>query len=211
MPTISHETLRHETVMDITGEQVARVYAQAFLGVVMKAPNPAELIAELQSLMDEVFDKFPKFAPILTSSFISHEQREQMIERVLGTRASVMIVNFLKVLSAHDRINCLRPIVREVARRYREESGQVDVKLYVARPIEDQTLLNEIASAIQKSLGKVPALTIVVDPSLIAGFVIRVGDTVYDGSVKTRFEQARRTMIERSIEAIETNRNKLMD
>ena len=46
---------------------------------------------------------------------------------------------------------------------------------------------------------------------LIAGFVVRVGDTLYDGSVKTRFERARKSMIERAIENIETRPEKFFN
>ena len=53
-------------------------------------------------------------------------------------------------------------------------------------------------------------LHVTVDPSLIAGIVVRVGDRVYDGSVRTQFEHARAAMIDRATEQIETQPERFM-
>ena len=54
------EKRKHDTVMDVTEEQVARVYAQAFMGVAAKSPNATALVEELESLVDDVLDRFPQ-------------------------------------------------------------------------------------------------------------------------------------------------------
>ena len=53
-------------------------------------------------------------------------------------------------------------------------------------------------------------LHVTVDPSLIAGIVVRVGDRVYDGSVRTQLEHVRRAMIDRATEQIETQPERFM-
>jgi hypothetical protein len=53
-------------------------------------------------------------------------------------------------------------------------------------------------------IGKQLNLNILVDPSLVAGIVVRVGDRVYDGSVRTQLEHTRHAMVERAVEQIET-------
>ena len=60
-------------------------------------------------------------------------------------------------------------------------------------------------------LGADPIVTQRVNPDLIAGFVIRVGDRVYDGSVQTRLEKMRLAMIERAVDAIQKTPQKFVD
>ena len=60
------------------------------------------------------------------------------------------------------------------------------------------------------TLGREPVLHVKVDPSLIAGIVIRVGDRVYDSSVNTQFNLARKAMIERAVDLIETQPEKFL-
>jgi F-type H+-transporting ATPase subunit delta len=203
MPLSNGEKPKHETVMDVTVEQLARVYAQAFMGVAAKLPNADELVQELRSLVTDVLDRFPQLEQTLESSLISHEQKEQMLNRLFGNRASLQVLNFFKVVSRHGRLDLLRPIVRQAEKIHAERSGKTDVEVRVAAELND-TLRNELASRLQKTLGKQPIVKLRIDPSLIAGIVVRIGDRVYDGSVRSQLESARKAMIERATEQIET-------
>jgi F0F1-type ATP synthase delta subunit len=53
-------------------------------------------------------------------------------------------------------------------------------------------------------LGKTPVFSVKIDPNLIAGIVVRAGDRIFDGSLYTQLENARRAMVERAIDQIET-------
>jgi F-type H+-transporting ATPase subunit delta len=68
----------------------------------------------------------------------------------------------------------------------------------------DDALRNEIEDRIQNALDKKPVLNVTIDPSLIAGIWVRVGDRVFDGSIRTQLEHARRRMIDLATEKIET-------
>jgi F-type H+-transporting ATPase subunit delta len=78
-----------------------------------------------------------------------------------------------------------------------------------AAPIDDG-LQSEIRAALVKKIGGEPVLKVQTDPSLIAGMVIRVGDRVFDGSVKSQLETARRAMIDRITEKLETSPDKFV-
>jgi len=197
------ENLKYETVMDVTEEQVARVYAQAFMGVASKSPKPDNLVDELLSLVKDVLQPFPQLEKTLQSSLISHDDKAALLDRVLGSRGSQEVINFLKVLSKHERLGLVRTIARQVKKLHAEQSGLAEVEVRVASPL-DERLRGEIAEQLRKMLRAEPVLNIVVDPSLIAGMVIRVGDRVYDGSVSTQFERTRQAMIDRATENIET-------
>ena len=141
---------------------------------------------------------------------VSHEQKEALLDQILAGKASQQLLNFLKVLSAHGRLGIVRSVARAVHQLHAEQLGRLEVRLSVARPIDDD-LRQEISTVLTKALDADPELTIHVDPALIAGFVVKVGDTVYDGSVRTRFEQARKAMVARAIEQIETRPEKFFN
>lgn len=194
---------RHDTVLDITEEQVARVYAQAFVAVAVKSPNLSGLVEEVSSLVSDLLDEFPDLEEVFRSALVAHERKEDLIDEVLGSRASAEVLNFLKVLARHGRLGLLRPVARHVNKLYAEEQGQTDVEVRVASDL-DQALRQEIERQLRKSLGIQPVLHVKVDPSLIAGMVVRVGDRVYDGSLSTQFDLAQQAMIDRARDRIDT-------
>jgi F-type H+-transporting ATPase subunit delta len=209
MASTQSEKPKHETVMDVTEEQIARVYAQAFLAIASKTPDTAGLVEEVNSLVTDVLDRFPNLAQTLHSALIPHDEKMRMLDRVFGGRISTEVMNFLKVLSKHGRLALIRSAARQTKKLYAEQQGQMDVEVRVAKAI-DERLQNEIRTKLATSLGKEPLMRVVVDPSLVAGMVIRVGDRVYDGSVSTQFNLARKAMIDRANELIETDSNRFL-
>ena len=84
-----------------------------------------------------------------------------------------------------------------------------DVEVRVAAELDD-SLRKDLESRLQRIFGKQPVLNVRIDPSIVAGIVVRVGDRVYDGSLHTQLERARVAMIERSKEQIETQPDKFL-
>jgi F-type H+-transporting ATPase subunit delta len=194
---------KHDTVMDVTAERIARVYATAFLDAVAKTGDSDALVDEFSSLVTDVLDKFPLFEHTLRSELVPHEDKEQSLDRLFRGRASAQVLNFLKVLSKHGRLDLLRPIERVLHMLHSERSGRKEVEVRVAMPVDDW-LSQEIKDRVRTTIGAEPILNVVVDQSLIAGMVIRVDDRVYDSSVSTQLEHARRQMIEHVVEKLET-------
>src|SRR6188472_2590878 len=114
------EPVKHDTVMDVTEEQVARVYAKAYLAAANKSGNPAALVDEIESLANDVLAKFPSLMDVFRSSLVADEQKEQVIDRVFGSRASEMLLNTLKVISRHGRLQLVRTVARLTRKLYGE-------------------------------------------------------------------------------------------
>jgi F-type H+-transporting ATPase subunit delta len=199
---IDREKPTHDTVMDVTEERIARVYAVALIEVATKQSNAAELIDEVQGLVG-VLDRLPTLEETFGSMLISPEEKEQLIDRAFGSRMSPTVVNFLKVLSRHGRLGLLRSISSIVKKMHKERSGIAEVEVRVATELDD-ALRQEISGRIERALNKRPELHVTLDPSLIAGIWVRVGDRVFDGSIRTQLEHARRHMIDLATEKIET-------
>src|SRR6266480_7431169 len=155
---------KHETVMDVTVEQLARIYARAFMDAAAKSGNADDLVQELKSLLAEVINRFPKLEQVLKSSLVSAEQKEELLGRLFGNTASLLVLNFLKVLARHGRLELLRAIVREAEKLHTERSGLADIQVRSAAKLDD-SLLKDLQTRLQKMLGKQPNLDVMIDPS----------------------------------------------
>lgn len=203
------ETLKHDTVMDVTEEQIARVYARAFLAAANKSPDAGSLVEEVQSLREDVLAKFPALGELLRSSLVAAESKEQLLDRVFGSRATETVLNFLKVLARHGRLPLLRPIARALKQLYAQQLGLADVEIRVASPL-DEGIQQQIFERLKESLGAQPVFQIRIDPSIVAGIVIRAGDRVFDGSLATRLELIRKAMIDGTVARIESQPEKFI-
>ena len=147
---------------------------------------------------------FPRVAGTFKerAGFHGCQMPEQLLGRIFGGKVSKEVLNFLKVLSRHNRLGLVPLAAKLVTKLHAERRGLTDVEVRVAAPLDDATL-SEIKNQLRKSLGKEPVVTMKVDPALIAGIVVRVGDRVYDGSVSSQLERTRAAMIHRATHQID--------
>jgi F-type H+-transporting ATPase subunit delta len=197
-----HKPHTHETVFDVSAERLARVYAKAALDAAGGRAAQDALMAELESLRTDVLDRQPKLLELFASELVSEGEKLAVVDRVFGGRASALLVNVLKVLTKHGRLGMIRDIIAAARKLWETRSGRLPVYLETANPLSPE-LEQELLASLTKVLGADPIVSASINPELIAGFVIRVGDRVYDGSVRTRLEAMRKGMIARATEAIQ--------
>ena len=192
---------------DVTAERIGEVYAGALLGAARQSGQTAATLAELDGLGDEVFSQFPKLESVLGSPLVSHEDRLGLLDRVFGGRVSPLVLNFLKVVSRHGRLDCLRAIHRQAHRLDDAMRGLTPVQISTAVALGEAQLA-ELAASLRTTLGGELILTETVEPELIGGAVLRIGDTVYDGSVANQLQSLREQMIDRSVHEIQSRRDR---
>ena len=186
------ETQASKTSVDTGQQYLAAVYAKALLGATERAGNTEAVLEELEALLSEVFQRLPKLETALTSPRVGQEEKLRLLELAIGSRVSQSLLDFLKVLARRGRLDCLRAITRAARQQLNEIRGRVEVTLVTAEPLgEDST--RQAAERLQTALGQEIDLSTSVDPDLIGGAIVRVGDTIFDGSVINRLEQMRRT------------------
>ena len=186
---------------DIGKQQVAAVYAKAFFQAAEKKGAAASVVEELSSLVDDVLLKFPGFEATIASPRLSPEEKNQLIDRVLGGRASEDLTIFLKVLCQHERLDCLREVAREAHRIYNKSRNVVAVEVTTAYELPDAER-DKIVHELQTKLSCEVELTCRIDENIIGGVVVRVGDTVIDGSVRNRLEQMKSQALQKVAEQI---------
>ena len=199
-------------VEDVSQEQVARVYAKALVEAAQKAgqqdaDKTVAMLDELSSLVSDVLDRFPRFEAILSSWLVPHEDTVGILDRTFARQMSPLLLNFLKVLSRRGRLSLLRQIDQQARILWDEMKGRVRVELVTASPLAP-ALLDRVSLSLQNALGGQPVVEAVVDPDVIGGVMLRIGDTVYDGSVAGQLENLRQQMIDRSVHEIQSRRDR---
>ena len=175
---------------DVSADQIGQVYAQSFIGALDNDPVlVGQAVEEFDSFLTAYFDANPKFEEILSSRLISTEDKIDIINRTV-TSGSPVFVNFLKVVARHERMDCLRAMYRQMYLQYEKMIQRLPITITTAVEITDQEA-EKIGQSLIAQIGGNPIIQRKVDPSLIGGVVVRVGDTVYDGSVATQLKKLR--------------------
>jgi F-type H+-transporting ATPase subunit delta len=186
---------------DIDRQKLGAIYARALLGACEKAGISDRIVAELNSLVDDVFGRVAGIESLLATPRISVEEKYGMLDRVFGPRMSSELLTFLKVVCQHGRLDCLRQIRQAARLELNRMRGRVEVQVTTAEPIDDN-LAERIVAVLQGKLGVTVDLVRRVDPSLLGGLVVRVGDTLYDGSIRNRLVRLRSETIERTFQQL---------
>lgn len=187
--------------------QIARVYANAFLDAAKSTIGVDAALEEGQSFVDDVLSNNAEFERLLVSPMTNKDDKLKLIDRVVAGRGSDFFVNFLRVLARHDRLDIL-PAVLQAARIAHEcQQGRKRVSVRTAKPLSDESR-TAIAERLRSVFAFEPILEAETDPSLIGGMVVRVDDTIYDSSLRTRLKQLRSRLRERSLHEIQSGRNR---
>ncbi len=195
------ETVRHSTVLDSEQQLLGKVYAKALLGAAGKAGIIEQVLDEYQAFQADVLDALPDFEVLLNSPRVAQEVKLGLLDRSLTGRVSDTFMNFLKVLVRHRRFDCVRAALLAAIALYNEMSGCVDVLVTAASALTDEMQAG-IVERIEATLGRRVNLTVRIDPELLAGMVVRVGDTMYDASLTGRLERLREAALERASQSI---------
>lgn len=198
---------KHETVFDVGSQQVGRVYAEALLGAASKQNKAEAILDQLDSLVKDVFAANPNFERFLGSGAIRRHSKRDVIESTFGGKADPLFVNFLLVLNDNDRLNAVRPIWAAYRNLYDGKQRRIRVKVRAAAALtqaQEERLKKELHDEYKLD----PILDVQIDPDLLGGMVVQVGDMVFDGTVRTRLDRLRNQLMVRSSHEIQSQRNR---
>lgn len=169
---------------------VAKRYAEALFDVANSQGQTDAVEQEFASVV-EVLNAHPALNNLLQSPSLSVEVKKKQITDLFGGRVSAIVLNFLKLLFDRRRQDSIVGIYDEFVRLVDKALGRVKASVESATPLTEeelQTLTEKLGTT-----GKVK-LTTKVNPSLIGGIKVRLGDRVFDYSVATRLERFRQTL-----------------
>lgn len=182
------EEVKHDTVLDTGAEQLGRTYAQALIGAAEKAGVADKIVSQLGQIVEEFLGGSPKLAAAFASPRIDVDEKVRVIDRVFGGDFEPLLVTFMKVMASRDRLGYLSAVRDGSEALYDEMSGRILATVSTAVPL-NENLRSQITQQLGSALNREVRLRESVDPNLIGGMVIRVGDTVFDGSVANRMDK----------------------
>jgi F-type H+-transporting ATPase subunit delta len=163
------------------------VYAEALIAA---AGDRAEEVGrELADIVQGVFaDR--KVEAYLASPAVSRRRKEPVIAQAFGDRVSPVVRNLLGVLNQNGRLGILRALQAVYQGILDQRAGRVRVGVRTAAPLADDQK-QRLTDTLAARLGREPVLDVRVEPELLGGLVVRIGDRVIDTSVRTRIESLR--------------------
>jgi F-type H+-transporting ATPase subunit delta len=204
------EAAKLSTVLDDDARRVARVYAAAMLSVADAKGKADEIGEELCALVGDVFRRNPSLEEFLSSNAIGRARKEHAIQTAFAGRADDDLVKFLQVLNLHDRLELLRATAAAYHELLDARRNRVHVLVRSAAPLSEEQrrgLVEQIRASSERRAIE-PVLETRVDPDLLGGLVVQVGDFLYDSSVRSRLEQIKNQIIERSSHEIQSGRDR---
>jgi F-type H+-transporting ATPase subunit delta len=198
------------TVFDSEEQHVGQVYAKALLEAAAKTKQVDSVVDELDSLVKDVLVKSPKVDVFLANPRVSVDDKIDFIDRVFGSKMNKVLLNFLKVLCRRQRIQFVRAILQSTSELRDEAAGRVQVEVTTSTPLSgpaETSLVAKLKSTLQKDVRLVKR----VDPKILGGLLVRVGDTVIDGSVDGQLTMLRREMTTKADAAIRNQVSKLIN
>ena len=166
-------------------------YARAFADVVLGAKlNPSDVEQQLKDFA-ATFAGSKDLKEVLLNPSIPAAKRVSILDKVNGrVGCGPKVRNFLAVLISHERLAALSEIVEEYRLEMNRRMSISDAEVVTARPLQDQeraTLEGDVAEL----AGTRVNATFRQDKSLIGGVIVRIGSTIYDGSVRGRLDRLR--------------------
>ena len=177
----------------IHSSSISRNYADALLTLATKDNSRDAYGAYINGLAD-VVENDATFKRFLEAPQVSEQQKNEVLGKALHGKAPTLFVRFLQKMVSNRRQMMLADIAQEYNDLRDAEEGRVHARVTVAREMSDADKAS-LADALGKALGKTVVPHVAVNAAILGGVVVRVGDTVMDGSVRRRLGALRTQMM----------------
>ncbi len=170
-------------------------YARSLADVVSEKQIVAEVERDL-GLYREIFLAVPDLLDTFHNPAIPREVKQQILSGLLGRYpVSPITENFLKLLVDHSRLRYFHEILDLYTKTLNERRGIVTAQVASAAPLSEGEL-TDLRESLARATGRSVILDVRTDKELLGGLVVRIGSTVYDGSVLRQLAEMRRRLTE---------------
>jgi F-type H+-transporting ATPase subunit delta len=172
-------------------EEIARVYARSLFEVA-KEQDKLDVAREQVGQFAEALDGNRELSIFFFSPYFSTEEKKEGLGRLLEG-VDPAVANFLAVLVENHRMPAIFRVRREFDRLWEEENQLLPVTITSAVKLDEATV-KSIGDTIGQQTGQHVQLTANVDPDVLGGLVVRVGNSILDASIRNRLENLRRSV-----------------
>ena len=173
-------------------DPAAKPYAQALLEIGQSQGNLGEIFDDFQAF-NKAVETDQKMREFFLSPMVEADQKRAVIRRALEGKVCAPFLGLVLALVRRRR-EPLYDNVYDQFQAYKDESERrVRVQVVSARPLNEHELVR-LSSAIGAKVGKEVVIEARIDPSILGGVILRVGDRRVDGSVRSRLNRLRRRL-----------------
>jgi F-type H+-transporting ATPase subunit delta len=180
----------------VRSELIARNYAETLLDLADRNGGAAAM-DQFAAALDEVaglVQSDPRVRQFLETPRVPAAEKKRALRAALAGRAPELFLRFVSVLVDKRRQTLLPEIAEAFRGLVDERMGRVRVQVAISH-LPDEALQAEIGNALALRLGRTVIPTFTVDPELLGGMVVQVGDEILDGSVRSSAARLRRAMM----------------
>jgi F-type H+-transporting ATPase subunit delta len=170
-------------------EEIARVYADALFEAAKDADKLDEVHGQLGEIADAIAENHDLQVFLFSPYFSTAEKRDGISKAVSG--AEPELINFLELLADKHRMPAIFRIRDRFSELWAEENKRLDVTVTSAVEL-DQSVIDHIGEEIEKQTDRKVELHSEVDPDILGGLVLRVGNMVLDASLRSKLERLRK-------------------
>ncbi len=178
-------------------ELVAETYANALFEVGLEQDEIETLFDECKQIRQLLSD-YPDLYNILTTPKIANAAKKTVVTDVFGDRISQTMLNFLRILVDKRRSAVVVDIFQAFEERYYKRLNKAKAVVWSVVPLSQQQI-QKLTDKLNKMTGQDIEVENKIDPALIGGVVVRIGDRMIDNSVKTGVHNMRDLLIERVV------------
>jgi len=170
-------------------EEIAEVYARSLFAVAQDQGNADDLREQLGQFADALHEN-RDLAIFFFSPYLSAQEKKDGLERALKD-ADPTLINFLELLVEKHRMPVIFRIRRVFDTLWEQENKILPVQISTAIEL-DKKVVRKLGDSITESTGQKIELTATVDPDIIGGIVLRVGNSILDASIRNRLQTLRK-------------------
>ncbi len=171
----------------------AKRYAKALFDLAGEQDHLEAIRTDVGDLT-RLLEESPDFARFVSDPTIPADKRSEVLEALLKDRADPLTARFLAFLDSRDRLDQLPGICEVFTALYNEIKGILRVEITSAVPMTAEQV-EQVKQRLHVKFGKQIESTESVDPTLLGGFKVRVGDTIHDYSIATQLQTLKQKLI----------------
>jgi F-type H+-transporting ATPase subunit delta len=173
---------------------IARNYAEALLELARRGGNDLRAWREMIDGIANAVESDRRLRVFLESPRVSMKQKNDILQKAYGAQMPRTFVRFLQMLVKNRRQMLIPDIARSFQDLVDEVEGRVHASVTVAREADEKDR-ELISGQLSRAFGKNVVPHYFVNPAILGGVIVRVGDTVLDGSVRRRLQTLRARML----------------
>lgn len=175
------------------GSALARRYARALLDIGREERQVRRVLSEVDGFV-RLLAEVPELREVLEASHVNRRDKQAALEGTVSQAGFLPVtMNFLRLLVDKNRMNILPQVLPELRRMVEELEGIERVEVIVPAALSE-TQKDFLKIVLERQTGKRIELEEKHDPAVLGGMVVKIGSTVYDGSVRTQLSRIRENL-----------------